>query len=283
MLRGFADIRRLLETSGAPSADTIASRVPVGPLLLIVQLGSTNDAQGNVDIDVGLRAALVADLHRRAAAAGRAVLVLTSGGCAEGFTFNPTSAPHWQYVCAALVAHGLPEVAFVRPGLPALHTVEEALMCRELASHYASRAGCGELQLLVVTSVHHAARARHLFGLSFGHHAALPVACEVVGVASGLGVEERAARDAHEARELDKLRMAPNGAWLDFLRALGLEAANHSRRWSRRMGLDPAELALGAAEWGGERGAHSPADALHRRVDVEAAKAAMKACALADG
>ena len=98
-----------------------------------------------------LRARLAVDLYRRACAAGRAALVLPSGGVAPGFSFNPTERPHWECVAAALEDAGLPAGAaallLLLPGLPALHTVEEALLCRTLASHYSSRAGCGELQL----------------------------------------------------------------------------------------------------------------------------------------
>lgn len=250
MVRTYAEIQALLDGRGeTPSASAIASLVPEGPLLLILILGSTNDAAGKPDGDVALRARLAVDLYRRACAAGRAALVLPSGGVAPGFSFNPTERPHWECVAAALEDAGLPAAALLRPGLPALHTVEEALLCRTLASHYSSRAGCGELQLLVLTSCFHAPRTRHLFGLCFGPHTALPLRCDVASVPTCWDASARAAREAHEAAALEALRTAPFGPWLDYLRAARIEAANRSRRWSRRLEPSPAEL-MSLAEGG---------------------------------
>jgi hypothetical protein len=166
MPRNLAQIIALYDTAEVvPSAES--ERVPAGPLLLIVQLGATNDANGTVDRDVRCRAQVVVELHRHATAAGRSALVLTSGGVHPDFPFNPTTTPHWAYVQAALLDAGLDEQALLLPGLPALHTVEETLLCRELASRIASRTGCANLKLLIVTSDFHAPRVRHLFGVSF--------------------------------------------------------------------------------------------------------------------
>eukprot|EP00966_Prymnesium_polylepis_P030518 710215-Prymnesium_polylepis.1 len=55
---------------------------------------------------------------------------MASGGADSAFAFNPTSTPHWSYVSDLLVEVGIPEIS-LRPGLPALHTVHEVLMCRE--------------------------------------------------------------------------------------------------------------------------------------------------------
>jgi hypothetical protein len=71
--------------------------------------------------------------------------------------------------------------------------------------------------------------------VSFGAHAALPIWCEVVAVPSAWDEEARERREAHEERALSTLRTAPFGQWLEFLDAHGLNAANRSRRFSRRM------------------------------------------------
>ena len=149
---------------------------PGGGRLLLLQLGATNDASGTPDPDVLARCPVTVALYREAVAAGRPVTVLASGGEyssseSSPFTFNPTATPHAEIVMAALLASGLPEAALVRPGLPAMHTVDEALLCRELllsAQHgegSATDAGVtAPSELVVVTSEYHAARAEHLFG-----------------------------------------------------------------------------------------------------------------------
>jgi len=287
VVRTLAEVRALFQTSSVPTAQAIADRIPPGPLLLLVLLGSTNDEHGVVDADIPRRAELIVALYRHAVAAGRATLVLTSGGTAPGFSFNPTATPHWVFSDAALMAHGLPEQALLHPGLPALHTVEEALLCRELASHYSARAGCSEIQLIAVTSDWHAARVRHIFGVSVGAHAALPVSCEVLAVSSAWPAEQRLARETHEATALTTLRTDPYGPWLEFLRAQGLEAANRSRRWSRK--LEPTDL-LALARGGRVSeavGYGTSADGMlveetHALAGVEQpVEVAMEACAIA--
>ena len=59
----------------------------------------------------------------------------------------------------------------VRPGLPAMHTVDEALLCRAFVLSVQHGEGSGTdagvtalSELVVVTSEYHAARAEHLFG-----------------------------------------------------------------------------------------------------------------------
>jgi hypothetical protein len=256
--RCLAQIVALYGTADMPSAES--ERVPAGPLLLIIQLGGTNDENGHVDGDIPRRAQVVVQLYRHATAAGRSVVVLTSGGVDPDFSFNPTTTPHWVYAEAALLDAGMEERALLLPGLPALHTVEEALLCRELASRMASRTGCANLELIVVTSDFHAARVRHLFGVSFGTHAGLPVWCEVVAVPSVWTGEARVRREVHEQKALSTLRTAPFGPWREFLDAHGLTAANRSRRFSRRMAAtdDLQFLAQGRASGaetphGGER------------------------------
>jgi hypothetical protein len=45
--------------------------------------------------------------------------------------FNPTATPHWAYVADKLLELGLPAVDIAKPGLPAMHTVDEAIMLRD--------------------------------------------------------------------------------------------------------------------------------------------------------
>ena len=52
---------------------------------------------------------------------------LPSGGTDPAFAFNPAPTPHWEYVSTALQPAGLPEDALIQPGMPALHTVDEAI------------------------------------------------------------------------------------------------------------------------------------------------------------
>lgn len=231
-VRSLSEIRCLVDRGDVPS---LTKREEDGGLLLILQLGATNDEQGTPDEDVRPRAELVVQLHQFAEAAGRHTLVLTSGGVDPNFPFNPTNTPHWVYVSKCLLDLGLPERALLSPGLPALHTVEEALLCHELVARYNSRFGCANIQLIIVTSDYHAPRARHLFGIAHGEHVALPVWCEVIAAPSNRGEEFRFQREAHEKRALETLRTAPFGPWLEFINAHGVAAANRSRRFSRRM------------------------------------------------
>ena len=97
-------------------------------MLLILQLGSTNDASGKPDEDAHRRAARVLALFDQATAAGRDVSVLTSGGTDPGFPFNPTLSPHWKYISRLLLSIGLPEHALYPSGLPALTGHWQALV-----------------------------------------------------------------------------------------------------------------------------------------------------------
>ena len=122
----------------------------------------------------------------------------------------------------------------MRPGLPALHTVDEAIMARAWVQAALAR-GALSAEIVVITSDYHAPRASHLFGVAFGAHAGLDVASSVERVKAALTGEALAARKEHEAKALQTLRTAPFGAWLEFIKAHGVEAANRSLRWSRRL------------------------------------------------
>ena len=55
--------------------------------------------------------------------------------------FNPTTTPHWSYVADKLLELGLPAVDIAKPGLPAMHTVDEAIMLREYVDDCSPRPG----------------------------------------------------------------------------------------------------------------------------------------------
>ena len=118
-----------------PQARARTHAAPAVDRLLILQLGATNDASGTPESDVLARCPVTVALYQAAVAAGREVTVLASGGeysaAAQASSFNPMATPHAEIVEVALLAAGLPEAALGRPGLPAMHTVHEALLCRE--------------------------------------------------------------------------------------------------------------------------------------------------------
>ena len=107
-------------------------------VLLILQLGSCNDADGVVDDEVIARCQLTKLLHDSAVDVGRKVHVLCSGGADPSFKFNPTSTPHWELVEKAMVGRGIPQDSILRPGLPALHTVDEAIMARSFVEEFST-------------------------------------------------------------------------------------------------------------------------------------------------
>jgi hypothetical protein len=194
------------------------------PRVLIHQLGSTNNDKGDIDEEGRLRSALTLRLHRQICAAGGSCAILTSGGCSgrRNIGVETTATPHWQFVASHLLACGLPSFALVKPGLPALHTVDEALQCREFVLAQTEPLD----ELLVVTSDFHAQRAAHLFGLALiGTSVQEHMRMEVVSTV-GLPAALRRAKCAHERKATTTLRTAPFGAWAAYLAQHGLEAAN---------------------------------------------------------
>lgn len=206
-------------------------------LLLLVPLGGTNDADGVLDLDAQARVQLIVERYRQETDAGRLVRVLCSGGSNPTFAFNPTPTSHWVYVADKLLACGLDESAIIRPGIEALHTVDEAIMVHNFIIARMQHDNPAErvAELIVLTSDFHVARARHLFGVAIGPHAQCPVPHHVEEHAGHMAGEALAARVAHEAKSLETLRTAPFGQWEEFVRENRLEAANKSKRWSRRM------------------------------------------------
>ena len=205
-------------------------------VVLIIPLGATNDEEGRLDAEAGPRVAHVACRYKEIIAAGRKCRVLPSGGSDPEFRFNPTRTPHWEYMSAALVKAGLPESALIRPGLPALHTVDEAIYARaHVLNANASGSDHAVDEVVVVTSDFHAARARHLFGVAFGAHARCPVPMQVEEHPGSLASPELEARREHEKQSIRTLRTAPFGAWLHFIQEHRLEACNKSLRHSRAL------------------------------------------------
>lgn len=201
-----------------PSADLV-------PMTLIIQLGACNDEAGVVDADVRARCRRTRELlevHPNAR-------VLTSGGADPRFKFNPTSTPHWQLVERALIEAGVSEAALLRPGMPALHTVHEAMMSHERVRQWLVGRRPTEVfrEIIVLTSDYHLARVAHLFGVVFGSHARLDVPVRFEAVAVAIQSEEWiAARRVHEAKALATLKSAPYEPWLGWLQARGLEGVN---------------------------------------------------------
>ena len=144
--------------------------------------------------------------------------MLPSGGVQANF--NPTTTAHWKHVSAALAAAGVPAASIVEPGLPALHTVDEAIMARAhvLALAPAERPA----ELIVVTSDYHAQRSAHLFDVAFGPHCGCALPHRLVVVPAALDADVVAARRAHEAAALAKLKSSPYDPWLGFLKENGL-------------------------------------------------------------
>lgn len=178
--------------------------------VVLLQLGSSNDDQGNVDGEVWHRAKKVVSLWQSLSASNQ-VTILTSGGADPERFFNRTSKPHWHYVREVLLQLGLPEEQLERPGLEALHTVDEALLARELVIRLGQ-----DLELLVITSAFHAKRARHLFQLALLD---LQVELQVLPVPNASKGEKLQAYLLKEVETLRLLRRAPYGAWLEFLRS----------------------------------------------------------------
>ena len=201
-----------------PSADLV-------PMTLIIQLGACNDEAGVVDADVRARCRRTRELLE----AHPNARVLTSGGADPRFKFNPTSTPHWQLVERALIEAGVSEAALLRPGMPALHTVHEAMMSHERVRQWLVGRRPTEVfrEIIVLTSDYHLARVAHLFGVVFGSHARLDVPVRFEAVAVAIQSEEWiAARRVHEAKALATLKSAPYEPWLGWLKARGLEGVN---------------------------------------------------------
>ena len=223
--------------------------------LLVVQCGGTNDRFGRLHIDVGPRLQATIELAAAATANHKMVRVLTSGGLNEtlhlGIARGPgpfLTRPHWRLVADALLESALPKAALLEEGLPALTTVDEAIMTREYILRAQSQQKKGKhygrmphrepplsfTEVVVITSAYHRPRVEHLFSRALAPCTGVHVELRVVAVPEGRRAAEAGApkyslldtqanrmREAHEAAALAQLRMAPNGKWLTFLEVHG--------------------------------------------------------------
>ncbi|CAJ1335254.1 unnamed protein product, partial [Effrenium voratum] len=198
LLDDIVDVARRAEVGGHP--------LPAKGRVVILQLGSTNDDRGAVDGEVKQRAKRVAALWRQLDGS-KEVLVLASGGSDPDRFFNRTATPHWRYVQQELLALQVPEEVML-PGLPALHTVDEALMAREVLKPLLP------LQLAVVTSEFHAERAGHLFRLACDEPGLEVSVLPVPNACTGSTLQWYLDK---EASTLRALKAEPFGTWRDFL------------------------------------------------------------------
>ena len=99
------------------------------------------------------------------------------------------------------------------------------------------------------------------------------IAMRVEAHAGSLTGEALVQRQAHEKKGIKTLRTEPFGAWADFVKENGLEAANRSARWSKALAPVTYESAAAMGDGGG--GAPSTAAAA---AQAAAAAAAVRRC-----
>ena len=160
---------------------------------IIVVLGAPNHDDGRL----GPAAEGRAQAALRAYADRPGARLLLTGGF--GAHFNRTSRAHAAYLADHLVAAGVPSAAILGE-VHSGNTVEDAAMC-------AARLSGSGLQLVVVTSDFHAARARLLFEREFGARATI----EIVVAPAGLPPRELCEAITHEARAIARLTGSEGG------------------------------------------------------------------------
>jgi uncharacterized SAM-binding protein YcdF (DUF218 family) len=154
----------------------------------IVILGAPNDETGELSSIAKERChQAMSDFRTNAGSS-----IIPTGGWGEHF--NTTSQPHGHYSRAYLVAHGVPEEAFVEC-VESSNTVEDARLCRPLVERYGFR------RLVVVTSDFHVARAQFLFTREFPD-----IALTFSGARTHLPEEDLQKRILHEQKALARLR-----------------------------------------------------------------------------
>jgi uncharacterized SAM-binding protein YcdF (DUF218 family) len=156
---------------------------------IIIVLGAPNDPEGRLLPAAEGRALVAVREHRRHP---DAQLLLTGG---FGPQFNTTAQPHFTYVAAFLETQGIPPSAILGR-LPSSHTFEDARLC---ADFLADRA---PLDLKVVTSDFHAARARLLFDRAF---ASRPASIEMVVAPTAVPPAELSRLLRHESEAIARL------------------------------------------------------------------------------
>ena len=203
---------------------------PRRKLLLFVVAG-TNDKSGHLDADTSARCWRAVQLFRQAHSSTPEISArtLTSGDAdSEGKTshnFNPTTTPHWRYVTAELKRFGMASEAIVSPGIPALHTVHEALMVHDYLAAMPART---LIDVVVVVTAFQTNRVRHLFSLAFQSPELSHVSAnlEFEEVPNKVGGDWLNNRTRHEAAALHQLSTHPSGPWEAFVSRHGLHAAN---------------------------------------------------------
>jgi uncharacterized SAM-binding protein YcdF (DUF218 family) len=121
---------------------------------VIVVLGSPNDTQGRL-LSIALERCSQAFVEFRR---NPGYAILPTGGW--GAHFNTTDQAHGFYVKQELIARGIPEWAFLTIA-ESSNTIEDAALSRPILEAYPG------IDLIVVTSDFHLARARYLFEREF--------------------------------------------------------------------------------------------------------------------
>ena len=113
----------------------------------ILVLGYANDSKGRLAVISRERIELALKLWKHTPQAK----LIASGGFSR--RFNPTRAPHYEYVMEYMRRQGVPAEALL-PGLPSEYTAHEAQLAARLIQEHSLT------QLTVVTSDFHLPRAR---------------------------------------------------------------------------------------------------------------------------
>jgi len=155
---------------------------------VIVVLGSPNDAQGQLSSIALERCSQALEEFKE----NPKYAVLPTGGW--GQHFNTTDKAHGSYVRQELLDRGIPESAFL-PCAESSSTIEDATVSRLILDSYS------ELELIVVTSDFHAARARFLFAHEFPDRR-----ITISESVTNLPPDELARLQAHEQKALERLK-----------------------------------------------------------------------------
>lgn len=225
-------------TNSVQRCDTQAvPELPRGPGgHLFLPLATTNDIDGQPDPTLRGHLHRAADWFATCQRQGLRCRMLTSGGIDKttgsarrhdgSFNFNPTATPQHEWARRYLAtARSIPSGAFL-PGVPAMHTVDEALMTRELLIGIGA---CATTHVVVTTSSFHQARAAHLFGVALSSRGGCAVPSLVVEALHPLPTHYTPAlldrRRTHESAALRSLQTNPFGAWKSFLEQQGIPAS----------------------------------------------------------
>ena len=203
---------------------------------VLLPLASTSNAAGLLDAEMNERLWRVAQRYLQIRSSSsdsdsdshanlQVVRVVTSGSCVTSSldSFNPNDTPQHEITKRRLVQLGVDEND-IKHALPAMHTVDEAIMAAETIANMDDRDE--ETVLEVVVSAFHRPRAAHLFGVAFEGAAGVTLRVTSDGLVPRWTGDVLAARLRHERRSLNALRTKPFGAWADFLQARGVLASH---------------------------------------------------------